>query len=231
MDNIQTPYVGIVTSVIPSTNKVEVQWPYGMGIEDPWDLIKVNPMLHPPVVKEDRAYKTYQNQKAQEYNDDYCKGLSHYNVLNDYYKENLMPLFMLSAGLYNQGLSKKEAYLKIIEDCDNKRIATSVLDKIYNDKVNIKRSGVVENEGDFLEAELSFTGDSDNGFSISYKIGSEVNLYHYESLKDAVKEFKSYQEIIQNLDNQDTLSSVVAHVNRVRKIAKSRSAEIITNEE
>ena len=226
MDNIQTPYVGVVTAIIPSTNKVEVQWPYGMGIEDPWDLMKVNPMLHPPVVQEDRAYKTYQNQKAKKYNDDYCENLSHYNVLNDYYKENLMPLFMMSANLYNKGLSKKEAFKKIVSKCDSKRIALNVLDKVYNDTLNLKKAGLIENDGELLDAEIKIAGTSDTGFEVTYKVGDEINSSRFESIRDAVSEFTKYQEFIQNLNDQETLSTVVAHVARARKEAMNRLGKV-----
>jgi hypothetical protein len=219
MDNIQTPYVGVVTSVIPSTNKVEVQWPYGNGIEDPWDLIKVNPLIHPPVVKEDKAYKTYQNQKAKEYNDSYCKNLNHYNVVDDYCKENLMPAFMLAASLYNEGFSKKEAYVKMMDECDNTRIATEALNRIFNDTLEIKRAGLIESDGELLDAELKIAGNSDLGFKVSYKVGNDENIFSFESIKEAVGQFNKYQEIIKNLEDQDTLATVVAHVNRAKKAA------------
>ena len=84
-DNITSPYVGIITSIVPSTNKVEVQWPQSIGFEDPWELIKVNPFFNPPVVNQDHFYQTYQNsEKVQKHIED----LRHYNVLHDFLAES-----------------------------------------------------------------------------------------------------------------------------------------------
>jgi hypothetical protein len=101
MDDVKTPYTGVVTRPIPSTNKVEVQWPYGMGMEDPWDLIKINPVIEPPVVNEDKSYKTYQNQLRA---DELCEELKPYNILKDYYVEKVKPILLHASYLYSSFL-------------------------------------------------------------------------------------------------------------------------------
>jgi hypothetical protein len=214
------PYVGVVTAVIPSTNKVEVQWPHGNSLEDPRDLTKVNPLIYPPSVKEDLSYKTYQNQKSQKYNEDYCSKLNLNSVLNDYYNENVQPVLMRSASLYNRGLSKKEAYKILSKEFDNIRIAEEVLDKIFNDSINLKTSGLIDVQDELKIADLELVGNFNEGFTLNYKVGSEVNIFKFESLKDAVRDYKKYQDLLKNLDNKDSYTSVVAHVNRLRKIAK-----------
>ena len=89
-DSVKSPYVGVVTSVIPSTNKVEVQWPSGIALEDPWDLIKINPFIEPPVVKQDKAYPTFYNERGKQH----AKSLKHYNVLDDFVTEFLKPVLL-----------------------------------------------------------------------------------------------------------------------------------------
>lgn len=214
------PYIGVVTSVIPSTNKVEVQWPHGNSLEDPSDLTKVNPMIYPPVVKEDLSYKTYQNEKAQKYNQDYCAKLNLNNVIHDFYHENLQPVLMRSASLFNEGVSKKDAYKILSKESDNLRIAEEILDRVYDDSVSLKTSGLIDLQDELQVADLELTGDFNNGFTLQYKVGSEVNMFKFESLKEAITNYKKYQDLLKNLDDKDSFSSVVAHVNRLRKMAK-----------
>lgn len=221
MDNIQTPYVGVVTSVIPSTNKLEVQWPHGMGMEDPWDLIKVNPLINPPVVKEDRAYKTYQNQKAQKYNEDYCEGLKHYNVIDDYVQENILPVITRASKFYDKGYSKRESFQRMAKDCDNYRILTNVLNRLFNAKVNIKRSNIITVDGICKEADIIFQGDCDNGFKVSYRLGSRTEEKIFESYKKALETFKHYEGILESIDSKKDLNLIVAHVNRIRKYSEN----------
>lgn len=55
-----TPYLGVVTQVVPSTYKVWVQWPFGNSTpEDPEYLIKVNPAIYGmPTVTTDHGYNS-----------------------------------------------------------------------------------------------------------------------------------------------------------------------------
>lgn len=56
-----SPYTGIVTHIVPSTYKVWVQWPFGNSQpEDPEYLVKVNPVIVPPVVVKDNGYSSYE---------------------------------------------------------------------------------------------------------------------------------------------------------------------------
>lgn len=228
MDNIQTPYVGVVTSVIPSTNKVEVQWPHGMGMEDPWDLVKVNPIINPPVVREDKAYKTYQNQKAKKYNDDYCEGLSHYTVLDDFVKERVMPLVMRSANLYNEGFSKREAFQKLKPYSDNNNILLNVINRVFNDSVNIKRSNLIDVQGEPKEVSVTIEGNSDVGFKVAYSLGNSSEEKYFESFKKAVETFKQYENILVSLDDKPDYSDIVAKVAKTLK--QSKETEEATTE-
>jgi hypothetical protein len=211
-DNLTTPYVGVVTSVVPSTNKVEVQWPHGNGLEDPWDLIKVNPIINPPVVKQDKAYKTHQNQKAQQYNEKFFKKLDHYNVLNEFVNENLQPLIMRISKFYNEGYSKKEAFEKVKLKYENNHILKSALDKIYNDSVYLKRTNVLDIEGNAKEASLEIKGNSNEGFKVSYSLGKNNQSNYFSSYKLAFEAFKTYEDIMVNLDNKQDYSDIVSKV-------------------
>lgn len=212
MDNITTPYVGLVTSVIPSTNKVEVQWPYGVGLEDPWDLIKVNPLIHPPVVKQDKSYKTYQNQKAQKYNEDYCKKLDHYSVLNDFLNENVNPIIVKISEMYNKGLSKKEAFVQSKNFSDNFEIVSSVLNKIYNDDVNFRLNKELNISENKRMASVSLEGNSDTGFTVTYSLANNSETRNFLSYQNAFRNFNEYKDIMNNLSQEIDYKKVVSKV-------------------
>lgn len=56
-----SPYLGVVTHIVPATSKVWVQWPFGAQSEDPEYLIKVNPLVSGmPVSFIDRGYNSYE---------------------------------------------------------------------------------------------------------------------------------------------------------------------------
>jgi len=60
-----TPYVGIITHIIPATCKVWVQWPTNHSQEDPETLIKVNPSIAGlPVALIDRGYDSYEKTRS-----------------------------------------------------------------------------------------------------------------------------------------------------------------------
>jgi len=56
-----TEYLGIVLAIHPTTNTVDVRWPYGIGFENPQDLVRVNPWFQPPsvVVDSEGYYSTW----------------------------------------------------------------------------------------------------------------------------------------------------------------------------
>ena len=56
-----TPFIGVVTQVVPSTYKVWVQWPIENSQESPETLIKVNPAISGmPTVHRDMGYGSYE---------------------------------------------------------------------------------------------------------------------------------------------------------------------------
>jgi hypothetical protein len=56
-----TPFIGVVSHVVPATCKVWVQWPIGSSPEDPETLIKVNPIISGmPTALVDRGYGSYE---------------------------------------------------------------------------------------------------------------------------------------------------------------------------
>lgn len=56
-----TPFIGVVTQVVPTTYKVWVQWPTQNTQEDPETLIKVNPKIYGmPISIIDRGYDSYE---------------------------------------------------------------------------------------------------------------------------------------------------------------------------
>ena len=56
-----TPFVGVVTHVVPATYKVWVQWPIEQTAESPETLIKVNPQIYGlPTVIHDMGYSSYE---------------------------------------------------------------------------------------------------------------------------------------------------------------------------
>jgi hypothetical protein len=221
-DKITTPYVGVVTAVIPSTNKVEVQWPWGIGLEDPWDLIKVNPLIHPPVVKEDKSYSTYQSQKAQKYNEDYCKKLDHYSVLNDFLNENISPVMFRISEMYNKGLSKKDAFIASKKISDNFHIVSSVIDKIYSDRVDLKiEKELFINENKKI-ARVSLQGDSDKGFFVEYSLANNSESQHFLSYQKAFKTYNDYKNILANLESNVDYKKIVESVSEKIKMASSK---------
>lgn len=202
-----TPYVGIITAVVPSTNKVEVQWPHDTNQEDPWDLIKINPFFHPPVVTHDHFYQSYDN--SEKVQNEVAK-MRHYNVLHDFMKENLQPIVMLAASLYNEGVSKQAAFEAVSKEFDNKTLVFDALDRIYNDSINIKRATDLFVDGEYVNSSLSIIGDSNSGFKVSYALGSENEEYFFDNFKSAVETFKKLDGIFESLNASTDEATLVA---------------------
>lgn len=213
-DNVTSPYVGIITSVVPSTNKVEVQWPQSIGIEDPWELIKVNPLFNPPVVNQDHFYQSYENSEKVQ---NHINSLRHYNVLHDFLSEVLQPVIMRASELYNEGLSKNAAFETISEEFDNRAMVFNALNRIFNDKINIKKSSEVYLDGEYKNAELYFSGDSDIGFKLSYSLGDSKKEYFFDNYKSATDTFNKVNNIFETLNSSSDGYSIVAEVNRKNK--------------
>jgi len=75
-----TEYLGIVLAVHPTTNTVDIRWPYGIGFENPQDLVRVNPWFEPPsvVVNSEGYYTTWDAERWNTPNpeDNSTKGVS-----------------------------------------------------------------------------------------------------------------------------------------------------------
>lgn len=64
-----SPYLGVVTHIVPATSKVWVQWPFGAQSEDPEYLIKVNPQVSGmPASFIDRGYSSYEKTLSEQAN-------------------------------------------------------------------------------------------------------------------------------------------------------------------
>jgi len=214
MDNIQTPYVGVVTVTIPSTNKVEVQWPHSTGLEDPWDLIKVNPIINPPVVKEDKAYDTYQKRKNSE---GYMKGLQPYTILNDYINEHLKPIILHASDMYNEGCTKAEAYRCLTAKFDNQDLIKTALNNLFNVEVDIiKTANLVIDEEDTY-SELIFKGNSNDGFRLAYVLGNQEEEYHVLDYKTALENYTNLLGIFESLQSKDKYASLISKVAKKQK--------------
>jgi len=213
-DGIQTPYVGVVTRPIPSTNKVEVQWPHSMGMEDPWDLIKVNPIFEPPVVNEDKSYSTYQNTTALK---EHLHSLRHYNVLDDFMSEHVQPVIVFTSALYNDGLSKTEAYKKLSSKFDKKDILENILNKVYSASYSERLATDIYSEDEYKFAELTLEGDCDHGFKVGYIIDGDEAKHYFKNPIAAVECFKGFEQIINALDSSRDYKGIVAKVIEERK--------------
>ncbi len=217
MDNIQTPYVGIVTSIIPSTNKVEVQWPHGTGLEEPWELIKVNPILNPPVVNKDTAYDSYQKRKNSE---DYVKGIQPYTILNEFIKDHLKPILLHASDMYNEGYSKSEAFRSLSAKFDNKDIIRTALSNLYNDEVEITKTANLVVDGEDTYSELIFKGNSEEGFRLAYILGNEEKEYYFNDYKKAVENYERLLGIFESLRMTNKYASIVSKVAKQYKETK-----------
>lgn len=61
-----TPFVGVVTHIVPATYKVWVQWPIEHSAESPETLVKVNPLIFGlPTVVKDKGYSSYEKDKSE----------------------------------------------------------------------------------------------------------------------------------------------------------------------
>ena len=63
-----TPFVGVVTHVVPSTYKVWVQWPIEHSQESPETLVKVNPAVAGmPSCMKDTGYSSYEKSLSEKF--------------------------------------------------------------------------------------------------------------------------------------------------------------------
>ena len=216
-DSVKTPYVGIVTAIVPSTNKIEVQWPHSTGIEDPWDLIKVNPVIEPPVVHEDKAYKTYQNELSHKY----FEKIQPNKVLKEYVNEKIKPILLHAADLYNEGKSKSAAFKCLVKEHDNKRIIKEALDKVFYDEVSLKVTAKVSKDiGEERVLLASLTGNTEKGFCLKHSSFKKKERLNFDNLKEALALYKSYKDTILGLKKSYDPKELVAKVHKKMKSSK-----------
>jgi len=207
-DNIKTPYTGIVIAVIPSTNKVIVQWPNGEGYEDPWDLIKINPILEPPVVNQDKAYPSFQNELSHRY----FEKIKPHRVLEDFIKEELNPIIVHISNLYNRGYSKAGAFKKTITAFDNKELVQEGINRIYSDRVDVKYAREVIIDGDKKNYSLRLAGNSEQGFGLTIFSDKQKKTYLYNNIVHAAEKFNSYKNIIKGYTSEIDYAGIVKKV-------------------
>lgn len=207
-DSVKTPYVGVVTSTVPSTNKVEVQWPSGVTLEDPWDLIKVNPFIEPPVVKQDKAYPTFYNERGKQQ----ANSLRHYRVLNEFVHEFLKPVILKASSCFNEGVSKGEAFKLLSCECDNKDILQDILYKVYEASCACKRVTDVVVENELKTANLQLQGNSDEGYKLSYNLGEDSKEEFYDNFITAANNFNRIEGILESLSKKQDYTSIVSSV-------------------
>lgn len=222
-DNVKTPYVGVVTSVVPQTNKVEVQWPSGVTLEDPWDLIKVNPFIEPPVVKQDKAYPTSYNERGKQQ----ANSLKHYRVLEDFINEFMKPVIVKASSYYNEGMSKGEAFKSLSCEFDNKSVIEDVLYRVYASSYDHKRTADVIIDSELKTASLHLSGNSDEGFKLSYNLGNETTEEFYDNAVVAAENFNRVEEILATLNKKQDYASIVGSVSQRIKELKLESKDEI----
>jgi len=219
-DKVTTPYVGVVTAIVPSTNKIEVQWPHSMGIEDPWDLIKVNPLLNPPVVNEDKSYKTYQNELSHKY----FEKLQPNTIVKQFMNDEQRPILLRASDLYNQNINKKQAYFKLSSEFDNKWMITEALNRVYNDPINVEAN--INDHG--KEIKITLSGNSDKGYSITTSLGDSKKIYAYETYIDAVKSFNKFKRTAHKELDHDMLNvDIIKKASKKMEEAKKEASEIL----
>ena len=103
-----------------------------------------------------------------------------------------MPVILIASDLYNEGLSKKEAFVKLKTASDHKESIKYALEKVYSDSVSLERSDVITVNGEAKEASVSIHGDSDSGYKVSYSLGGQVEYREMDSYKTAFELFQNY---------------------------------------
>lgn len=58
-------HVGVVTHILPKSDKVNVQWAWGNKSESPEQLLRVPKDWFPPVVQRDTAYSSWETDKSE----------------------------------------------------------------------------------------------------------------------------------------------------------------------
>lgn len=58
-------HVGVVTHILPKSDKVNVQWAWGNKSESPEQLLRVPKDWYPPVVQRDTTYSSWETDKSE----------------------------------------------------------------------------------------------------------------------------------------------------------------------
>lgn len=137
-----TPYLGIVTQVVPSTYKVWVQWPIGNAqAEDPQTLIRVNPVYGLPTVHKDMGYDSYGKSVSEKLHGAIPKTIRASNkmairIASTFATKVIGRLVKDIVGCYEGGLNDIGTYNKIYKKyssiCSDYIIRSSV-QRVYSD--------------------------------------------------------------------------------------------------
>ena len=143
-ENSVTPYIGVVTQIIPATYKVWVQWPIENTQESPETLIKVNPEIFGmPTVVVDRGYSSYEKSVSDKLNGQIPKRVMAMNkmtirIAHTYATKVVAKLVDNIEGSFNKGLKDVQAYNKAYDkfaDTCSDYIILSSVKKIYKSRV------------------------------------------------------------------------------------------------
>jgi len=140
-----TPFVGVVTHIVPATCKVWVQWPTEHSQESPETLIKVNPMFAGfPTALTDKGYSSYEKTRSEkQFGKSSLREASTQEkmairVAHTYATTIIGTLVDDIAGFQNEGLSDVQAYNRAYEkygsSCPDHIIRYSV-GKLYGIKM------------------------------------------------------------------------------------------------
>lgn len=108
-----TPFLGVVTHIIPATCKVWVQWPFGNTPESPERLVKVNPLVSGmPTTVVDRGYSSYEKSLSEK-----ARGSILKRVVPS--RDLVRPLVQFKEGVTPPGWEKKVKKMKKDKDVTN----------------------------------------------------------------------------------------------------------------
>ena len=224
---VVSPFVGIVTAIIPSTNKVEVQWPYDRNtIEDPSELIKVNPFINPPTVKEDLGFNTYQKNLSDKENNP----IQPHDILKEYLNTEFRPILLKAAQMYNQGMNKRTAFFELLSECNNKHMVISAVEKVYKNEINLKIEKEISFNSDIKKVKLTLSGDDASGFDLFCNLEDNPTEIHFNDLKTALSNFKKLEEVISKLTcDEDTLTKIVKQAQKLIASSDKETINTILN--
>lgn len=139
-----TPFVGVVTHVVPSTYKVWVQWPIEHSQESPENLIKVNPILGLPVSVVNTGYDSYEKGVSEKLRGAIPKRIlaeekMAIRVAHTFATETVDKLVTDISECHDQGLKDVQAYDRVYRKysgvCSDYIIRSSVK-RVYQDLEN-----------------------------------------------------------------------------------------------